>query len=909
MNLTPRVAVIVDQSAEVAALPPVAAAVEELRDALHARGVAVDVVPRVEDALPASRMILIAGAAAPWARQLLQRAGVTLAPVAEALAFASDQIDGCPVILAAGHDARGLAYATLDLADRVANATDPLAALDQVRPGAEQPANPIRGVTRLYVSDVEDRSWFHDRSFWRRYLAMLVTQRFNRFNLSFGMGHDFLRNVIDADLLFAYPFFVDVPGYAVRAVGLPDEERARNLASLRFIGEEAKRRGLHFQLGLWTHGYAWVDSPSPNYTIDGLNAENHAAYCRDALRTLLIACPSIDGVTLRVHGESGVPEGNYDFWRTVFRGAVECGRPVELDLHPKGMDREMLAVALETGLPVRLSPKYTAEHLGLPYQQASIRNLERDTLPPEGDPFVAHLMNQSAGRQRFTRYGYADFLRADRPYGVFFRVWPGTQRFLLWGDPELAAGFGRHGHFCGSEGVELCEPLSFKGRRGSGLPGGRDGYRDVTLRPPGGDWEKYLYTYRLFGRLLYNPDADPETWRRFLVEAFGDAAEPIEKALAAASRVLPLITTAHHPSAANNRFWPEIYTNMPIVDPERPHPYGDTPSPKRFGTVSALDPVLFSSVDDFVDEALQGRLSGRYTPLWVASHLDALADAAAGHLAEATARLGDPSSPEFRRVAVDIGVQAGLGRFFARKLRAAVAYALGVRANSAQRLQEALGFYQDARAAWVEVVTLTTGVYREDLTVGGEPWLRGHWADRLGAIDVDLQDLAAAGQRLRDAAPELTAPPAEPAFAEWVREVEALPPVTIAHHPPDTYQAGVPLPINLSIQWTEGSGRMVEATLLYRHVNQSEDYARLPMEPAGHCFRADIPGRDTDSRYPLQYFFEIRAAGGAKIRAEGGAEIHAAGGAAWLYPGFGGSLANQPYFVVDRSQAEKSGVK
>jgi hypothetical protein len=88
----------------------------------------------------------------------------------------------------------------------------------------------------------------------------------------------------------------------------------------------------------------------------------------------------------------------------------------------------------------------------------------------------------------------------------------------------------------------------------------------------------------------------------------------MEAALASASRILPLITTAHHPSAANNRYWPEIYTNMPIVtleslasagvsvvdaagselaDPEetRPQPYADTTRPRRFGTVTALDPA------------------------------------------------------------------------------------------------------------------------------------------------------------------------------------------------------------------------------------------------------------------------------------------------------------------------------
>jgi len=132
----------------------------------------------------------------------------------------------------------------------------------------------------------------------------------------------------------------------------------------------------------------------------------------------------------------------------------------------------------------------------------------------ERDAFRDQLMNQSGAALRYTRYGNADFLRDDRAHGVFYRIWPGTQRLLLWGDPAIAAGFGRSGSFCGSLGVEVCEPLSFKGRRDSGLPGGREGYADAALRLEGGtDWEKFDITYRLFGRLLYDPDEDPSVWR------------------------------------------------------------------------------------------------------------------------------------------------------------------------------------------------------------------------------------------------------------------------------------------------------------------------------------------------------------------------------------------------------------
>src|SRR5262249_14609109 len=147
--------------------------------------------------------------------------------------------------------------------------------------------------------------------------------------------------------------------------------------------------------------------------------------------------------------------------------------------------------------------------------------------------------------------------------GIIYRVWPGTTKLLLWGDPESAAAWGRFASFCGSQGIEFCEPLSFKGKKGSGLAGGRNGYKDAKLKPKY-DWEKYAYTYRLWGRLTFNPDTDPEVWRRMLRKRWETAAPAAEQALASASKILPLVTSAHLPSAANANYWPEMYTNMSI---------------------------------------------------------------------------------------------------------------------------------------------------------------------------------------------------------------------------------------------------------------------------------------------------------------------------------------------------------
>ena len=436
------VAVVCSRSDPIASAGPAQWAAGHLRETCAARGLAARICGRLEEAKPDELCIVGTGSATAIARELLGPTRVGALDMPESLAMVPVRHGGRLILVAAAPDPPGLVYALTELADRVHCSADPAQALRSSAETVERPACRVRSAMRLFASDVEDKGWFHDRSFWPAYLTMLVTHRFNRINLALGLGYDFARQLRDTYFYFPYPFFVSVPGYRVRAVGLDEAERDRNMETLRFIGEEAARRGLHFQLGLWTHAFEWTDSPDANYTIDGLTKEGHAAYCRDALRTLLEACPAIKGLTFRTHGESGIPEGDpgrYDFWKTVFSAASRAGRPVEIDLHAKGVDPKMIDLALATGLPVRVSPKFWAEHMGLPYLQSSIRDLEL----PKAEPGRDRLMALSTGTRSHMRYSYGDLFVTGRRYGILHRVWPGTQRLLLWGDPAYAAQLGR----------------------------------------------------------------------------------------------------------------------------------------------------------------------------------------------------------------------------------------------------------------------------------------------------------------------------------------------------------------------------------------------------------------------------------------------------------------------------------
>jgi hypothetical protein len=869
---TRSVVVVLDPADAVASSPVGRWAARELVGALAARGLATAIHPNTKATGAAHLRVFACGLAAPAAASALASTGARPAAESEALALCQTR-DG---VWACGHDARGLSYALLELADRVRLADDPVAALAVRRPIVEAPANRVRSITRLFTSDVEDKGWFNDREMWPAYITMLAGQRFNRFNLALGIGYDFLNRVTDAYFVFSYPFLLAVPGYDVRVPQLPDAERDRNLEMLRFIARETTTRGLQFQLGLWMHGYKWNDSPNPNCTIEGLTAETHGPYCRDAVRLLLQQVPEISGVTFRVHGESGVEEGSYQFWKTVFEGVATCGRTVEIDMHSKGMDQTMIDTALAAGPPITISPKYWAEHLGLPYHQADIREQERPRQPRE----ETGLMRFSHGSRMFTRYGYGDLMREGRRWSVVHRIWPGTQRLLIWGDPAFAAAYSRAFSFCDSAGVEIMEPLSFKGRRGSGhagtgRTGGRCAYADASLSPRW-DWQKYAYTFRVWGRHLYNPAADADVWQRAMRHEFGPAGDDLAAALANASRILPTVTTAHLPSAANNQYWPEVYLNHSLVDAEHPGPYTDMPVPKVFGSVSPLDPQLFYRINDFADDLLTGERSGKYTPIEVATWLEGFAASATEALARAERRAARKRRAEYRRLTIDTAVAAGLGRFFAAKIRAGVLYRIFEQSSDGTALQAALTSYRAARAAWAELSGLTKGVYADDITVGETRVLRGHWADRLADIDTDIAAVAA---KAHTAKPAPTGGRAAKAIAAALERPRRTP-VTLRHAAPRSYEPGRGLTLELS-----ADRRYQTVQLHYRRTNQAERWQSVSLQAEGQGWRGEIPADYTASPYPLEYYFEVKDSAGSS----------------GLYPGLGPGLTDPPYFIARRA--------
>jgi hypothetical protein len=376
---------------------------------------------------------------------------------------------------------------------------------------------------------------------------------------------------------------------------------------------------------------------------------------------------------------------------------------------------------------------------------------------------------------------------------------------------------------------------------------------------------------------------------------FQDAAPAAEAALANASRILPVITTTHGASGSNNNYWPEMYMNMPIVDPNRAQPYRDTPDPKKFGTVGAFDPQLFSSVEACAEALLNGNSLAKYSPLDVAQWLEDMSAVASENRALALARAPKKDAPGLRRLIADVAIQSGTGKFFSYKFRSAVLWSLFERTGDRVALTEAVKAYRIAREAWATMAREAKAVYVSDVTYGPNANLRGHWLDRIAGIDGDLGDMekrleqASAGQRSPVQSSPVQRPPVQstvdPAITRraiaTVLARPQRPAVSCQHTPAAEFDPGKPIEVNLSFGKMDGQ----RVNLLYRQADQSQRWRTAEMQARDREYRGVVPAGYTQSPYPMLYYFEVQSATGSTI-----------------YPGFNPDLSNQPYFVVRSSR-------
>ncbi|PYV10338.1 MAG: hypothetical protein DMG07_21290 [Acidobacteria bacterium] len=752
-------------------------------------------------------------------------------PSPESYAIRRLTVGDRPILVVAGSDERGLMYGLVELARRINRlppGTLPARALADTREETAKPEVPVRGMVQFLHSADLEREWYYDPRYWEAYLAMLARDRFNSFNLVFAHQTDYLAP--------PYPFLFTVEEYpGVRVPGLSEADQKRNLETLQMISRMARERGLDFVMGIWEHR-AWRRGQKS--MVDGLTDAILPDYARRAMEKLLRLCPDIGGIQLRVNTESGIDiDRQTAFYGAVFAGMKAAGRPVLLDLRGWGALPATIDAAVASGLPMRLSMKYWAEFMGMPYQAA----------------------------QMLPSYSYADFLHHPRPYPVFYQVWSlGSHRLFPWGSVDWVRRFAPTTLLDGGLGFETCAPLS---QKGFGNPPGS--WRIFTSREREyytWEFERYWLYYLLYGRLTYDPATPEEVWLDELGARYGrDGARPVFEAFQAASQVVPFLVS-YRLSNPNMYIWPEKQMGG-VLD--------------FYLEVKPADPARVASFQEHVARRLDGVTSAKMSPEEAAARLTRMAEATERALARADAALASEKNKEYAANRIDLAALALLARYHAAKIRAAGNLALFYASGDEAALVAAKSLAAAALEVWRRLVRLTDGVYYPQMVFG--PRDVGHWKDNLVFVRHDVSRLEEVSKLLDayglfdlglDFGPKVTPRnhPYEPAYADTYsveRRFQPLDPET-TYRPERRYgwlgsgdiRASEPMRIPYtSLEGDNLDDLALPSEVLYRDFLKGTAAARLRLDlPDGEYRVTAIVANQPELATGA---FEIRAGAGA----------------------------------------------
>jgi hypothetical protein len=743
----------------------------------------------------------------------------------ETLAVRRSTYQGKPALTLTGGDARGLMYAALDTAERVAGnapGDDPFA---RVRDAAEQPYLAGRGISMYTMQRAYFESRLYDEKYWERYFDLLAASRINNFIVIFGYENGGFMAPL-------YPYFFNVPEYSgVELVGITPAQQVRNTAAFKAMMRIAHERGIDITAGIWDHIYrggvqgGGIPGAAANAgkrvpgLVWGVTAENLSGYTKAALRRFLEVFPEVDAIQFRMHDESGLKhEEMAGFWHEVFVLIKTANPKLRVDLRVKDLPDAVINDALDQGLNTRVNTKYWMEQMGLPF----------------------HPTHVNVQNQHDRRHGYADLLHYPQRYRVQWQLWSGgTARVLLWGDPDYVRRFAASARLYDGNSFEVNEMLATKmlgePHDEQPLPILNSRYRYYDY-----EFERYWDFYRLWGRLTYNPQASPDVWEREFDERFGAAGVHVRKALEAASKVLPRIVAAayRYQYFPTTRGWAEM---------------NHQDSLPKFATAENSDIQQFESPRDEARRILRGDDTAMRRPQDTARRFAELSNEALSQIGLAEKAIGSRAGNEFVSTATDVKILAGLARYYAARLPAAVAYNLYKESGEPADFDEAIAGERKAVQAWREIVAAAGDVYSENLAFGAHAvGFRRHWKEELGLLQQDFDALLSERAKVTEKA--ASKPPFD------LTNAEKTPPDVQLQ--PSTAEPGRDLPVSAKVTAPAGVKWM---RLRYRHVSQYEDYltADMTADAKTGLYTASIPASFIDPKWDVMYFVEVVGKDGA----------------------------------------------
>lgn len=617
-----------------------------------------------------------------------------------------------------GGDDRGLIYGALALKEQIENG----ASWEEIRNETGKPHLEFRAIkfnlpweTYRPTSALDQHiPTVKDLKYWEAFLDMMVENRFN---------------VISLWNMHPYAFMIQSKNFP-KASPWTQEEFEEWQHFYRELFRMAKERALDTYIVHWNifvseafaenYGVAH-ENYYPQYYVQGDTSVLVKQYLRESVSQVLEEYPDLDGIGIS-HGEgmAGMTPLQRQEWvdEVLIAGMLDADRPVKL-IH---------RVPFSSGLS---SDPGVSKNVEVVTRDAMERLEDRF----DGPIWVEMKFNWSHGHStpklekvHGGQLGDTYFKPLPNNYKVTWQVRNEDFFALRWGVPDFIRDHIKYnaqedyvgGYFTGSETY---------------IPG--LDYFTALDQPVDWTWafeRQWLY-YKLWGRLLYDPETPDEVFQAEFNRRYGDAGNDLLQAYALASS-----TQLRLASLFDSRWDFTLYSEGFLAL------QGD--STKYIGLEALINQKTMASeyvsVGDFVKAELAGEgfAEDRITPPKLIAMLEK-----DNHEA---LRLVEPidygNNTSLRYEVADIQIWANLGLHLAEKLKGAIAYEKFRSTGEQHYQQEAINALTSALAYWDEVIAISRPLYKDMrlahynhnfFTANDDNWF--HWEKVRGEVEGDLE--------------------------------------------------------------------------------------------------------------------------------------------------------------------------